>query len=296
MKKYLILSAITLCMFAGTALAQLMPMGTSYYQNLYINNPALAGHDKGMTLNLALRKQFTTIPGAPVNQALTAEYGFGNKTGAGINIYNDLSGLLRTTRAVASYSYYLQFREDRRLHFGISAGMMNQRIDMQEIDGDDGDLALADYNRRETFIDGDFGMAYTTDRLNAQLALPQLKELFGRDRSSVVNYTTFFTSLSYRFRLGMETEGLELEPKLIYRGIRGSENVVDAGVNLLIANRRLNLFGMYNSEQNFTFGLGLNYKTLTVSGMYATGTATVQSYTRGDFELGLKLGLFGAGR
>ncbi|NEU06789.1 type IX secretion system membrane protein PorP/SprF [Flavihumibacter sp. R14] len=270
------------------AMAQLDPMGAQYFQNQYLANPALAGLDEGLVLNGGFRKQYSTIPGSPTTQTFTAGYQMSNRVGWGLNFYNDAAGLIKKTRAVGSYAYRLPLNnEGSQLHFGISLGFMNERIAFEDIEGDQGDITVGRFNQRETYVDGDFGMAYTDSRLNIQAAVPNMKSFFGTDENTTVDRATFFSSLSYKLFFG---EGsTTLEPKVVYRGVKGHDNLVDAGANLMMSNGQLIFTGMYHSSQSATFGMGINYnKTLTLMGMYTTETAAMQTYANGNFEIGLK--------
>ncbi|RYY52088.1 MAG: type IX secretion system membrane protein PorP/SprF, partial [Chitinophagaceae bacterium] len=97
---------ILMGVFQGKVSAQLNPAAAQYYVNQYIANPAFAGAARGTTFNGTYRALWTSIPGAPVSQNLTAEYGF-EKVGIGLSLFNEKSGLLGQTRVVATYAYHL---------------------------------------------------------------------------------------------------------------------------------------------------------------------------------------------
>lgn len=276
------------------AVAQLTPMSAIYFQNQYLGNPALAGTESGMDVSLGIREQWTNLPGSPATQAFTASYGLNDKVGLGLNVSNDQSGLFKRTRTVASYAYHLPLSgEEQRLSFGLSLGFMNERIAMEDIRGNSADANVGAYNQRETYIDGDFGFAYTSNAFNIQAALPNMKSYFKKDNinADAVDRATFFSAISYKFQLEGQG-GFGLEPKVAYRGIKGMDNIIDAGANLSYANNRINLFGMYHSSNSSTFGLGLNYQNIGFSGMYSTATSALSSYANGNFEMSMKIKLF----
>ena len=277
---------------AGTnkVMAQLDPMGSQYFLNQYLANPAMAGMDEGLTLNGAVRKQYSTIPGAPSTQTLTAGYQMNSRVGWGLNLYNDAAGLIRKTRVVGSYAYHLPLsNENNQLHFGISLGFMNERIGYENVDGDQGDVVIGRFNERDTYVDGDFGAAYTSKHLSVQAAVPNMKSFFGTDDNNTIDRSTFFTSLSYKWFLGSTMASTTVEPKVVYRGVKGHDNLLDAGANLITANNQLIFTGMYHSSQSATFGMGVNInKALTILGMYTTETSAMQRYANGNFEVGLK--------
>ncbi len=133
-KRYMRLAAVVLLAALGQgAMAQLNPLGSQYYNNQYIVNPAFAGEGRGLKVNAAYRKLWSGIPGSPLTQNVTVDYGLG-KVGLGLNVNNESSGLLRQTRAVASYAYHLPLDSGRNhLSFGLSLGMMSQRVQEQDL-------------------------------------------------------------------------------------------------------------------------------------------------------------------
>jgi type IX secretion system PorP/SprF family membrane protein len=279
-------------MFRQEVSAQLNPMGALYFQNQFLGNPAMAGTD-GLNLNMGYRKQWNTIPGSPSTQTITADYGITSKAGLGLSFNNELSGLFKRTRAVGTYAYHLPLNaNDDKLSFGLSLGFMNERVNTDDLNGDPDDLSITNFNQRGTYLDGDFGMAYTTGNLNVQFALPNLKGILKQDDiRGIVDRSTFFSAISYKIQTGPGTD-LQIEPKAVYRGVNGLNNMLDLGANLSYAGNKLNLFGMYHSTKSATFGMGLNYQNIGFSGIYNTSTAALSSYTDGNFELSLKLNLF----
>lgn len=282
------LASITLTQQAS---AQLTPLGAQYFNNQYLGNPALAGADQGFKMNAAYRQQWSKIQGAPELQNLSAEYGF-NKVGLGLNILNDKAGLERQTRVVGTYAYHLMVTEGKTLHFGVSFGFMNQRLDEEALYGDGNDVLVGDYNGRKTYIDGDFGAAFTSGGLNIQAALPNLKTFFKKDNIKVADVATFYSAVSYKIPLSEGGEGMGVEPKVAFRGVKGFDHIWDAGAEFTLANRQVMLMGMYHSSESATFGLGMNYKQkYLIGGMYTTQTSPLSGYTNGTFELNLRVSI-----
>lgn len=271
--------------------AQLNPLGAQYFNNQYLANPALAGTVQGLNLNMAYRQQWTKIPGSPQLQNFTADYGF-TKVGLGLSVLNEKSGLLRETRLVGTYAYHLLLSERQTLHFGVSFGFMNQRLEGNDISGDQDDILVGQYNARDTYIDGDFGLAYTSGGLNIQAALPNLKSFFKKDDIKVTDVATFYSAISYKIKLTEGTEGINIEPKVALRGVEGLRDMWDAGAQLTLADKQVLLMAMYHSTENCTFGLGMDYKKkYMISGIYTTQTSALSRYTNGSFELNVRLSL-----
>ena len=296
-KTYNILIIVLLIVLTtdNKSLAQVNPMGALYFQNQFLGNPAFAGLHQGLDMNLGYRRQWSNLPGSPAMQTATADYAITSKAGIGMNVYNDRSGLFKRTRAMASYAYHLPLsaESDHKLSFGLSLGLMNERLSSEDLKGEQGDLSVQNYNQRDTYMDSDFGMAYTSGSLNLQAVLPNMKAFFKKDDFiNSVDRVTFYTAASYKITLTEGPAGIGLEPKLVYHGIKGFDNLIDAGANLSFADNKLNFFGMYHSSKATTFGMGLNYGTVGFQGIYTTATSALSSYTNGNFEISMKMSLF----
>lgn len=271
---------------------QANPMGALYFQNQFLGNPAYAGLHQGLDLNLGIRRQWSNIPGSPISQTATADYAITPKAGVGINVYNDRSGLFKRTRAMASYAYHLPLSgdEEHNLSFGLALGVMSERLSSEDIKGDQGDISVQNFNQRETYMDGDFGIAYTSNGLNLQGVLPNMKAFFKKDNFiNSIDLVNFYTAASYKINLSGGSSGIGLEPKVVYHDIKGFDNLLDAGINLTLADNKLSFLGMYHSSKSTTFGMGLNYGTFGFQGIYTTATSALSNYTNGNFEISLKL-------
>ncbi|RYF82754.1 MAG: type IX secretion system membrane protein PorP/SprF [Chitinophagaceae bacterium] len=295
MKKLnILLTALALCLTTGTAMAQLNPMGAEFYMNQYLGNAAFAGIDSGLNLSVGFRKQMASVPGAPVNQAFTGEYRFG-RSGLGVNVYNDKAGLIKQTRTVATYAYHLPLDgSNNQLHFGVSMGFFNERIYEQDIVGTSGDVAVGALNRREVYVDGDFGAAFTTNHLTIQGAIPNMKSFFDKDYREVADRATFYSAISYKLSTGAGLSAVSLEPKFAFRGVKGFDNLWDLGSKVGFMGGALSGFVMYHSTQSVTVGFGaLTLRnSLSFQGIYTTETSALRGNSNGNFELNLKYRIF----
>jgi len=276
--------------------AQLSPLGAMYFQNQYLGNPAMAGADKGLHLDLAYRKQWSVVTGAPTTQSGSLNYGSGKRVGLGVNVLNDEAGLLKRTRVMGTYAYHLPVgSEDQKLSFGVSLGFMDERVMSEKINGDMNDPSVGKFNQRETYLDGDFGAAYRGRRLTVQGAIPNLKSFFGSDeaeQSNMADRASFFAAVSYRLGFPNALDGMGLEPKVCYRGIEGHDGIADIGSNITFAQDKVNLLALYHTSESLTLGLGVKYKSLAqINGIYTSGTAALRGNTNGNFEVNLKINL-----
>ncbi|RNI31435.1 PorP/SprF family type IX secretion system membrane protein [Rufibacter latericius] len=275
--------------------AQINPLKAMYFQNQYLANPAMAGVNGGLRVNLHYRNQWGSISDAPTTEAITADYGLSNKVGLGLNLGQNREGLLKRSRAMATYSYHLPLNQStRQLHFGLSAGVVNEQIDMDEMVGDVDDNTVAKFNDQGPYFEGEVGVAYTDSKLTIQGSFPNIRAFLDKslNERNTVNRSTYFAAASYKLAFG---SSVGVEPKVVYRGVKGYDDLIDAGANLTFVDNQFNVFGMYHSSENVTFGFGVDVKKrLAVTGMYTTGSPALNSLTgvKGSFELGLRASLW----
>ena len=269
--------------------AQIYPLSAQFYHNEYLGNPSFAGIEKGYRLDFSHRTQWSDVPGAPVNQVFTAVLGT-KRVGIGLNVQKDIEGLIDNVRALSTFAYHLPINDARQLHFGLSMGVLNQRVRNESLVGDQGDISVEKYNNKDFYVDGDFGMAYTAKKLKLQFSIPNLKSFFRSDNDQVANLALIYSAVSYKMSFGKGINQVSIEPKLGYRKVQKYKSILDLGTNVSLSNDRLSLLGIYHSPGNSTFGIGFNYnKALGMSAMYTTGTSALRRFnSTGDFEINLR--------
>lgn len=292
------LSALPLMLFAIPFLgkAQLAPMGSMYFQNQYLNNPAFAGIDRGLDVNFGLRQQWGNVPGSPRMQIATLAYAMTEKAAIGLNLNNDQTGLFKRTRLMGSYAYHLPITNNgAKLNFGLSFGFMDELVDFSKYDGDMGDLTVNTFNQRGQYLDGDFGIAYTDSHLTLQATLTNLGNTLGFNKQvvEVVDEPKMFAAASYRFDFP-NSWNASFEPKAAYRLIKGFENIFDIGGNLSFTDGKIGLITIYHSTKAISFGFSTNLsQTFALTGFYTSNTAALAGQTNGNFEINLKISLLG---
>ncbi|WP_461490602.1 PorP/SprF family type IX secretion system membrane protein [Pontibacter sp. HJ8] len=286
-----------LCYFSASerATAQLNPLRAIYFNNQYLATPALAGVKEGLNVSLHYRQQWASHPGSPVTQGFAGDYHLGGNAGLGVYLLQEKAGVLSRTKVMGSYAYHLPLdAAGSAMHFGLSMGILNDKVDMDEINGDDADPSVMRYNDRGPYLESELGAAYTGHNLTLQASFPNIRAFFdkGINASNTINRSTFYAAASYKFELGGGAAGLE--PKVAMRGMKGYDNIVDVGANLTLVNDQFNMFGMYHSSQSITLGAGVNVlNRFQVTGMYTSGAAGVNSdastaNVSGGFEVGLQ--------
>ncbi len=270
------------------AQAQLNPLAAQYFQNLYLASPALAGATSGIHFNAASRSQLTALAGKPLNTSFTLDYGI-NKVGLGLNYYQDVAGLLSRSKAVISYAYHMPLNYDNsRLHFGLSFGLQNENLNSTAAVGSATDPILFTYNNRDVIMNGDFGIAFTSEKLSIEASLINLNRQTMVENQNSADYATFYAAMSY----AIESREWQYRPKLVYRGVRNYKDLFDIGLQVKPLNRQLAFMGVYHSYRSFS--LGLNYqvsRSVQLLGVYNTATTAIRNYANGAFEIGLHFDL-----
>ncbi|QKJ31111.1 PorP/SprF family type IX secretion system membrane protein [Mucilaginibacter mali] len=289
---------MSVLLISGTlgAKAQLNPFQAMYFQNPYQYNPAMAGMEQALRLNIGYRQQWSNFPGTPKTALFTADMQPARNVGIGLNVNDDQEGLIRQTRVMGSYAYHLPLNsENEKLSFGVSLGVNDAHIDYNKVSGDLTDQQIAQYNQLKAYVDGDFGMAYTNDKLTVSGALPNLKSVFFKasDQRFDADRLLFITAVSYKIDMKTADNSLTLEPLVAYRKVKGYKDIGDLGFNFTMNNYGIFLQGIYHTSQSMGLGVGLDQKSYLLNFSYNLETGVLSNYTRGAFEFGLKLRLFG---
>lgn len=288
---------LTLTSLSLVSRAQLNPFNSMYFQNQYLYNPAMAGIEKGMNINLGYRKQWNNFPGAPKTGILTVDFQPTEKVGLGLNVNDDQTGLIRQTRIMGTYAYHLPLSDhNQQLSFGLSLGIDDSRVNYNNINGDLTDIEIQQYNQLKPYVDGDFGIAYTSNSLNMGAAVPNLKSVFFKssDDRFGADRLLFITTASYKIPIQEDGAAFVLEPLAALRVVKGYDDIVDAGFNFKMPDYAgLSLQGIYHSNRSLGLGFGLDQQTYALNFNYNLETGVLSNYNQGAFELGLKLRLFG---
>ncbi len=278
---------ILLLLILTEANAQVNPLISSYFQNRYLNNPAIAGSGKGINVHAVYNRDLANSNVAPTINMLSVDYRFKNM-GFGLNVNAAKDGNFNNNKYLASYAYHLQFSDERQVSFGLSAGVTTDKFRMGDIYGDADDPSVMNYNDRELDFDADFGVAYSaTNGLNFEGVVQNVRQYFN-EYAEVALYPSamFFTALSYK----VSTPMVAFEPKVVYRGFWNRSNIFDLGLNAVFAGEKINIMGAYHSTKNATFGLGFTYqKQYQLQLGYRTQSISkTTDYSSGAFEVGFR--------
>lgn len=235
--KKLIYIAILTSVFASNAQAQQLPLFSQYYYNKFLYNPAFTGTEDNANAYLIHRSQWKDIPGAPVTYALTADGPVKNKEiGLGLSLFNDQIDIFNRTGLYTSYSYRIKLATDHDLTLGVSAGVIDNKIDFSRANAHDAnDPLLYNENQRKITMDASFGIGYFWKDLYVGVSMPQIlgnKVKYLESNTNV--YTTLkrhlVGSIGYKVTLS-ESNEIDFLPSAMVRYVKGAPFQFDINAN-----------------------------------------------------------------
>lgn len=290
MKKY-IYSTLLAATVAVSAQAQQLPLFSQYYYNKFLYNPAYTGTDDNVNAYLIHRSQWKDVPGAPVTYALTADGPVKAKEiGLGVSLFNDQTDIFNRTGLYTSYSYRWKVNADHHLTFGLSAGVIDNKLDFSRASVRDvNDPLLYSDNRRKITMDANFGVAYFWKDLRVGFSIPQLlgNKINYNDGNTNV-YTTmkrhFIGSVGYSLMIS-ETQQIRFMPSLMTRYTKGSPFQFDVNANFDWKDMvRAGISYRHQYAVGFNVGAKVN-KNLVAGYTYEYVTSSIGAVSGGGHEI-----------
>ena len=299
MKKFLILFSLAILSTASLK-AQQLPLFSQYYYNKFLYNPAFTGVQSQSSAYLIHRSQWKDVPGAPVTYALTVDGPVAkNKIGLGLSLFNDQMGIFNRSGLYSSYSYRFKLADDHDLTLGLSAGVIDNRIDFSNSSAHDAnDPLLYNQTQRKVTVDANFGVAYMWKDLQVGVSVPQLlgnKINYLEGNTNV--YTTLkrhlITSVYYKVTLSESAE-IDFLPSVMLRYVKGAPVQVDINANFAWKDMlRAGFSYRLGYAVGFNIGAKLN-QNLIAGYTYEFVLSTLGTYSGGGHEIMLGF-TFGGG-
>lgn len=298
MKKSLIITLLVIFIAFGNAIAQQIPMFSSYTLNKFLLNPSYAGSNGKTNIYGINRLQYAGFEGAPVTFMLTADAGFKDKKfGLGGLFFSDRSNLMSQTGFQAAYSYNIKLSETWNLGMGLNAGMVQWRMNFDQLIVDDpSEVVISNQRQNATTFRSDIGFRINSDKIDFGVSLPQIV-------SSKVNYTDYLTNkngkyatvphyvanLSYLFAVN---ENFNLKPMVVVRGAGGIKPQIDI-IGFMDWKDMVFASVGYRTNYAVSIGAGLHVaKGVTFGYSYDRPVNNISKYSSGSHEmiLGITLG------
>lgn len=173
------LSLLLLCAVTFSYAQDGIPTYSDYFaDNLYLLHPAMAGAASYSKVRLTARQQWFSQDDAPNLQTLSFNTRLAEKSGIGAIVFRDKNGYHSQTGGYLTYAHHLMFSRSKadlnQLSFGLSAGLIQSRLDETQFDSADFDPVIAGIIQSTSYFNVDAGMSYYFLNFSGHLTVKNL--------------------------------------------------------------------------------------------------------------------------
>ena len=275
--------------------AQTEPMYSQYMYNMLGVNPAYAGNREALSLNFFQRNQWLGIKGAPKTTSVSIDQSIKDgKIGWGMQVYDDRLGVEAATGFNGMLSTRIQVSKKGILSGGLSFGMMNYRINLNDVNNrnNTNDPSFISTQNPSSWKPSlGMGVYYNTDRFYASVSTPSIL------KSRLASYQDFVSSIDKTngFHLFANTgyvfdinDELKLKPSTMVKMVSGAPVEADINLNVWIKDI-LGLGGSYRTGDAFVGMAELQATSnLRIGYAYDVPFNPLKYFTRGSNELMLR--------
>jgi type IX secretion system PorP/SprF family membrane protein len=288
MKRIFIILSLVILILPFKSRGQQSPIYTQYMFNKFVYNPAVAGVDPFFQIRSNHRFQWVGLTDPPLTNALSY---FGPHArlpmGYGGFIYYDMTGPTSKAGITGAYAYNIGISGDLRLSMGVSAGLMQYKVDGTQImikDNTDGALEHAVY---ANFVpDANIGLYLYSEKLwvgfsTTQLINTKLKLYDQRTGLSKLK-THFYLAGGYMFEIN---DDFKIEPSAILKGTAPVQIQFD--INARVIYQDMVWLGLsYRSRDALSLLIGYTYDDrIHIGYSYDFTTTDLRKYKSGTHEL-----------
>ncbi|MEN9686395.1 MAG: hypothetical protein RLZZ28_2181, partial [Bacteroidota bacterium] len=109
-----LLAAGLLLQLQASAQQQMENSMSQYYQNRMLWNPGFTGGD-GNKIYALQNRSWVGFDGAPIMTSFSGELLFGTNSAAGLQVLNDVTGILKRTFGIFSYAFRVKLSKEEQL-------------------------------------------------------------------------------------------------------------------------------------------------------------------------------------
>ena len=269
-------------------LAQQMPQYTQYMFNDFVINPAVAGVYNYYQIRTNHRFQWVGLLDPPMTNSI-AFYGPHAKLdmGYGGYVYNDVTGPTSRTGITGSYAYNIAVTGNIRLSMGLSASVMQYRIDGTQLNpADVSDPSILSLVSTSYLPDAGLGLYLYSDQFYVGLSAAQLLnnniKIFD-NKDGLNRLKTHFNLIgAYHFWID---ENWLIEPSLMVKGTAPKELGFDITARI---EWKQTLWTAVSYRYSEAVGVMLGYsfdKSLFFGYAYDIGISDLRKYNTGSHEV-----------
>jgi type IX secretion system PorP/SprF family membrane protein len=239
LKMLFVIAFYAISFYEAKLFAQTEPMYSQYMYNMLGVNPAYAGNREAMSLNFFQRNQWVGIKGAPKTTSISMDQSINEgKMGWGLQVYDDRLGVESATGFNGMLSTRVKVSEKGILSGGLSLGMMNYRINLNDVNNrnnpNDPSFISTDNPSKWNPSLG-MGIYYNTDRFYAGLSTPSILKArlasYENMNTSIQKSNSFhlFANAGYVFDIN---EDVKLKPSTMVKMVSGAPIETDINLNV----------------------------------------------------------------
>ena len=290
LKKHLLCTAFFILSSQFIFSQEGIPIYSDYLtDNYYLLHPSMAGVANCNKVRITSRKQWLDQSESPNLQTISYNGRIGDsKSGIGAIVFNDKNGYHSQTGAYLTYAHHLLFSRNRldlnMLSFGLSAGMMQYKLDESSFLFDGFDPLVSGITQSSTDFNLDFGFSYHYLDFYAHATFKNFLKNDGINSNELGIYS-YDISRSYLLSTGNVFGGFgsswSYEPSILYAYKESSkESFVDINFKVYRETEFGKVWGGLSYRRSFEGAeyLGLNDQVKTQNLQYITPIVGV------DFE------------
>lgn len=267
--------------------AQQIALNSQYMYNEFSFNPAVAGTKNFAPLTFSFRRQWMGINEAPVTQNLSFHSFIGKNSGAGVQLYNDVSGPTRRTGLSGTFSYAIKTSDATKLSFGLSASVTQFMMDRDRMNTEiPDDIAVLNNTFNQLIPDFNFGMYWYGERhyvgVSGYNLLQSGDDLF--DLTTNVTNTldrTIFAHAGYLFPIG---DDFGIEPGVMTRYMFNAPFSFDGNLKFVYKDAYW-LGASYRFQDAVSIMIGADLGVLEFGYSYDLGLSNMATYNSGSHEI-----------
>lgn len=230
------------------SIAQQDPLFTQFWNVSTSYNPANAGLHYKHQAGVNYRNDWGNTLMSSYNTKIE-KY----KSGIGFNYMYDAIGAFKQNKFDLNYSYQLDLGEEKKLSFGLSAGIVNLNFEPYWVAPDPNDPLLPK-NGQGIGFSSNAGIAFKSKKLTLGLSSTHLNE--ARIEEAYFKFTrNYYFSASYDFNL---SDNFTLKPQLLFR----TDGVfMSTDINLLAIFKKQYWLGISaRNRDSYSFMAGVDFK------------------------------------
>jgi type IX secretion system PorP/SprF family membrane protein len=253
-------------------------------------NPAYAGSTGTIEASLLHRSQWVGISGAPQTQSFSIHSPLRNeKVGLGLSVVNDKIGPSNELYLDGNFSYSIPLGYEKRLAFGLKAGMRMLNIDWSK--GryyDNNDVLLNQNIDNQMKLAVGAGIYYYTDKWYVGLSVPSfIRNDYYDDVQESIDYDRmhYFLMGGYVFDLN---PNLKFKPAFLVKAVTGAPISADVSANFMIQEKFV-IGGAYRTDDSVSILAGFQISPSFYLGYAFDYTVSeLNKYNDGSHEIILR--------